>query len=72
MFFVDDVLMSPFKGFFFIAKEIAKAVDKEAEDQRNDAMARLSALHLQLEKGEITEDEFDEQEAILLDALEEG
>ena len=33
-------------------------------------MAQLSALHAQLEAGEISEDEFDEREAELLDLLE--
>jgi uncharacterized membrane protein len=70
MFYIDDLLMSPFKGFLFIAKEVAKAVDQEKEDQRANNMAQLSALHAMLEAGEITEDEFDEREAELLDLLE--
>ena len=70
MFYLDDLEMSPFKGFLFIAKEVAKAVEKEKENQRANSMAQLSALHAQLEAGEISEDEFDEREAELLDLLE--
>jgi len=70
MFYLDDLVMSPFKGFLFIAKEVAKAVELEKENERANNMAQLSALHAQLEAGEITEDEFDEREAELLDLLE--
>jgi ribosome recycling factor len=62
--------MSPFKGFLFIAKEVAKAVEQEKENVRANNMAELSALHARLEAGEITEDEFDEREAELLDLLD--
>jgi ribosome recycling factor len=70
MFYLDDLVMSPFKGFLFIAKEVAKAVEQEKENQRASNMTMLSALHAQLEAGEISEDEFDEREAELLDLLE--
>ncbi len=70
MFFVDDVLLSPFKGFLFIAKEVAKAVDQAREHERDDAMKELANLHKQLEAGEITEEEFDARESELLDLLE--
>ena len=70
MFYLDDLVMSPFKGFLFIAKEVAKAVEQEKENVRANNMADLSALHSKLESGEITEDEFDEREAELLDLLE--
>jgi len=71
MFVVDAIMMSPFKGLLFIAKEIANAVDKEREADRSDAMTQLSSLHLALERGEIDEDEFDRRETELLDRLEQ-
>jgi hypothetical protein len=70
MFLFDDIAMSPFRGVLFLAKEIAKAAEQEQEKDRANLMAELSSLHLQLEKGEITEDEFDEREVYLLDRLE--
>ena len=70
MFLFDDIALSPFKGVMFLAKEIAKAAQQEMEQNRANLMAELSALHLQLEKGEITEEAFDEREQWLLDQLE--
>lgn len=71
MFFLDDIVMSPFKGFLFIAREVAKAVDQQAEQDRADLMSQLSILHARLEKNEIEEDEFDRLEAEILDRLEQ-
>jgi len=71
MFFVDDLVMSPFKGFLFIAREVAKAVEQEAEQERTEVMSQLAQLHSRVEKKEITDDEFDELEAELLDRLEQ-
>ncbi len=70
MFFFDDIMLSPFKGLLFIAKEIAKAADQQAESERTNAMTQLSLLHQQLENGEITEDEFNEREEALLNLLD--
>ena len=39
MFFVDDLVMSPFKGFLFIAREVAKAVEQQAEQDRAEVMS---------------------------------
>ena len=71
MFFVDDLVMSPFKGFLFLAREVAKAVEQEAEQERAEVMSQLSLLHARIEKGEITDDEFEEMETELLDRLEQ-
>lgn len=71
MFFVDDLVMSPFKGFLFLAREVAKAVEQEAEQERAEVMSQLSLLHSRIEKGEITDDEFEEMETQLLDRLEQ-
>lgn len=70
MFFVDDVLMSPFKRFMFLAREVANAVDKEKENQKLNLMTDLTALHKMLESGEISDDDFDDREAEILDLLE--
>jgi len=71
MFFVDDLVMSPFKGFLFIAREVAKAVEQEAEQERTEVMSQLAQIHSRVEKKEITDDEFDELETELLDRLEQ-
>jgi len=71
MFFVDDLVMSPFKGFLFIAREVAKAVEQQTEQERAEVMSQLALLHSRVEKGEITDEEFDELETELLDKLEQ-
>ncbi|XZE34428.1 gas vesicle protein GvpG [Pirellulaceae bacterium SH501] len=70
MFIIDDALMSPFKGFLFIAKEVQKACEQQLESDRAQLMGQLTALHKMLEQGEISEDDFDEKEAELLEKLE--
>lgn len=71
MFILDDMAKAPFKGFMFIVREVANATQQEIARQRSDVMAELSQLHLQLENGEVDEDEFDDREQELLDRLEE-
>lgn len=71
MFIIDDLAKSPFTGFMFIVREVANAAQQELAQQRVDVMAELSSLHLKLENGEISEDEFDDMEQKLLDQLEQ-
>lgn len=70
MFIFDDITYGFLKAPLFIVKEVANAAQQEMDRQRDEMMANLSNLHVQLEQGEITEEEFDEQEQQLLDALE--
>ena len=70
MFIIDDIGLAPFRGFMFIATEVAKAAKQELENNRTNLMTELSSLHLRLEQGEITEKEFDDREQWLLDQLE--
>ena len=71
MFILDDMGKAPFKGFMFIVREVANAAQQELAKERATVMADLSRLHLQLENGEVSEDQFDEREQELLDRLEE-
>jgi hypothetical protein len=70
MFILDNLVKSPFNGFMFIAREVANAVQKEQENKKLNLMSELTELHMRLEKGEIDDNEFDEQEAFILDQLE--
>ena len=70
MFLVDDILMAPARGLFWIFRKIQHAV---AEEQANEAEAittRLSELYMMLETGQMTEAEFDAAEKTLLDRLD--
>lgn len=67
---LGSLLMSPMTGLTFIMREIAHAVDEAREAGRKAIMADLQELHRQIERGAITEPEFDLREAALLDQLE--
>ena len=71
MIFVDDILFSPVKGFFWIMRELQKAVQNEQENEVDRLTARLSELYMLLETGKLTQDEFDAAEREVLDRLDE-
>jgi len=69
MLVVDDILMSPFHGFGFILRQIQHAAEQELENESDNLRAELSELYMMLETHQITETEFAEREATLLDRL---
>ena len=71
MFLVDDVMMSPFKGFMFLAREVANAVEQEQENRRDSLMNELTELHRLFERGDISDEDFDAREAAILDLLDQ-
>lgn len=71
MLIVDDILLFPMRSLLFIFKEIHKTALEEIHQQAENIRQELSALYLKLESGELTESEFDEREADLLDRLDE-
>lgn len=70
MFLIDDILLSPAKGLFYICKQIHKSAEEELLNEEN-VSAELSELYMMLETGKITEEEFNKREAELLNRLEE-
>ena len=70
MFLIDDILLSPAKGLFYIFKQIHKAAEEDFLDEEN-ITAELSELYMMLETGKITEEEFDKRESELLNRLEQ-
>lgn len=70
MLLVDDILASPFRGLFWIFRELHNAVQEEAVNEAENITQQLSELYMMLETGKISEAEFDEREAILLDQLD--
>jgi hypothetical protein len=54
----------------FIFREIADAVRKSLEEEKEQLMAELRSLHTRLERGEIDEAAFSEREAAILDRLD--
>lgn len=54
----------------WIFRAVHRAAKEEMENERGNIRAELSELYRQLERGEITEEQFDEKEKPLLDRLE--
>jgi hypothetical protein len=71
MLLVDDILLSPVRGMFWVFKEIFNAVQQEIDGEAANITNELSELYMMLEIGNITEDEFDAREKELLDRLDE-
>ena len=70
MFLVDDILMAPARGLFWIFKEIHHAVEEEQASEAEAITTKLSELYMMLETGQMTEAEFDAAEKALLDRLD--
>lgn len=70
MFLVDDLLMSPIKGVLWVFREIHDAAEQELAGEGEAITAALSELYMKLETGQITEEQFDAQEKVLLDRLD--
>jgi hypothetical protein len=71
MLIVDDILLFPFSGLLWVFEEIHNAAEQEIRDEAEGITLELQRLYALLEGGQITEAEFDRQEAELLDRLDE-
>ena len=70
MLIVDDILLSPVRGIFWIFQKVADAAQQELDGEAENITAQLSELYMMLETKSITEQEFDEKEKVLLDRLD--
>ena len=70
MLIIDDILLSPVKGFMWIMRELHNAVEQELEDESARLTTSLSDLYMMLETGMISEEEFAAQEKEILDRLD--
>lgn len=70
MFVVDDALLCPLKGFFWLAREIHEAAIEESKNEAQTIRDELASLYRSLETRAISEAEFDARERVLLDRLE--
>ena len=64
MFLIDDLLLFPFTGFRFILNQIQKMADQELNDE-SVITHQLVELQMRLELEEISEEDFQRQEAEL-------
>ena len=70
MFLIDDVLLAPIHGVVWLGRQIQEAAEKEQAGESDELTAQLSELYMKLETGQITEEQFDAQEKVLLDRLD--
>jgi hypothetical protein len=67
---IDDILLSPIKGFMWIMRELHKAAEQELENEAERLTSSLSDLYMMLETGILTEEEFAQREKEILDRLD--
>ena len=70
MLLVDDILLAPIKSLLWIFKEVYNAAQQEQVSAAEQITEALRQLYMALETGQITEEQFDQQEKILLDRLD--
>lgn len=70
MLLVDDLLLSPVKGILWIFKEIHNAAQEELAHEPESIAQQLRNLYMQLETSAISEQQFENQEKVLLDRLD--
>jgi hypothetical protein len=70
MFVVDDLLMAPARGLLWILQEIHRAAQEEQVTDAESITAELSALYMRLETGNLTEQQFNAEEKLLLERLD--
>ena len=68
MFLIDDILLAPVNGFRFILGQIQKMADRELNDDTV-IKEQLLELQMRLELEEISEDDYQAQEAELFARL---
>ncbi len=70
MLVVDDLLMAPVHGLFWIFREVHQAAQEEMVTDAESITAELSALYMRLETGKLSEEEFAAEEKCLLERLD--
>ncbi len=70
MFLIDDLLLAPFKGWNFIMRTLLKVAEEQWTDD-TPLKEQLLVLQVQLEEGQITEDQYLEAEAAVLREIRE-
>lgn len=68
-FLLDDLLLAPIKGIMFIAEKIKEQAEGEFLNEEG-IRQELRELYLLLEKGKISEEEFNDREEQLVERLE--
>jgi deoxyribodipyrimidine photolyase-like uncharacterized protein len=70
-FILDDILLSPVKFTIWLGEKLRDAAVQEMTDETR-LQDELLQLQMQFEMGEIDEQEFEKQEAELMERMEEA
>ena len=70
MLLIDDLLLAPFSGFNFIMRTVLKVAEEQWTDDAP-LKEQLLELQVQLEGGDITEEQYLEAEAAILREIRE-
>lgn len=70
MLLIDDLLGLPFSGFSFVLRTLQRVAEEQYTDDAP-IKEQLLELQLKLESGEITEDEYIQEEAAIIRQLRE-
>ncbi|MBU2540721.1 MAG: gas vesicle protein GvpG [Candidatus Omnitrophica bacterium] len=69
MFLIDDILLAPLNGIIWLGKKINEVAEKEFSDEGL-IKERLMEIQLKFELDQISEKEYNKQEAELLARLD--
>lgn len=70
MFLIDDLFLAPLRGVLWVAEKVRDAAEQELAGEADAITEELRQLYLMLEAKQVTEDQFDEREHLLLDRLD--
>lgn len=70
MIIIDDLVTWPFSGLLWIVQEISNAASEDRLAEADALRGELRLLYVDLERGAITEADFDRKESQLLDQLD--
>ncbi len=70
MLLIDDLLLLPISGFKFVFRTLQKVAEEQYTDDAP-VKERLLELQLQLEAGDISEEEYVAEEAVIMRELRE-
>lgn len=71
MFLIDSLALAPIRAVAWIGRKVAEEADRELAARQTGITEALSRLHGQLDRGELTEAQFDERERVLLDEYDD-
>lgn len=70
MLIVDDILLFPVRSILWIFREIHNTAQEELAGEADSIADQLRNLYMQLETAGISEQQFEDQEKLLLDRLD--